>query len=469
LGYVAALETPRRNRRSATSSIGTSAWTSLPDAIGKERKLLVEPAERRAAFSQFVGAEEVRRLLWDSASIELQAAIQVTNGTLAEDMVRCANIFTHTVALVISMLQCTLSGASTQLVAAKPMILAVRQGGCGVPISRVFSYLVHPSKLETKQPLIKGADVPLRGKLFDMLSRIDEESLRECDIEIMFRPQKDGAQQNDCRDLLLAYLANPSLVAGHALAARLQSVTTKKSGLGLLFIIVGKDQHGLRLIVCRFPAEPGVMAEESGKQPDIQYLEKVFMKNVRSYKSVLYRCKSIHAGFWDGVAVDRQMIDTRGSADYWIREFLASDLRNTAAAGTKRIAVAVQNVLRDTEDPVIRQELVSAAQLMCGQNARITSAEKIVDDMALSPPTAEALKAAFPRAELYASTFKFDADEFNANLLFRSVELDNGAMLIAENGSFDKVIKSEASAKDPTRKRFTTEGAIIDERLRKTR
>jgi len=229
-------------------------------------------------------------------------------------------------------------------------------------ISRIHSFLVHPRNDENKPADIGGVEVPHIGRLFEMLSRLDTGAESECDIDIMFSPQEDGTQQNDCRDLLLKYLAKPSVPAGLAVAERLQASTTKRSGLGLLFLIVARNQHGLRLLLSRFPAENGVMAEEHGKTLDVTFVEKVFMKNARAYKSVLYRCPSLAAGFWDGIAVDRQMDDERGTADYWIREFLASDLTNTAAAGTKRVAQALQKAIRTTTEPQVRQELVSAAQ-----------------------------------------------------------------------------------------------------------
>jgi hypothetical protein len=338
-----------------------------------------------------------------------------------------------------------------------------------VTISRIHSYLVHPSKSEQNAPAIGGLEVPHSGKLFQMLSGLEQSTLAECDIDIMFKPSGNGKQQNDCRDLLLTYLAKPTIANGRSIASRLQSVTTRRSGLGLLFIIAAHDQQGFRLLLSRFPAETGVTAEEHGRTLDVQFVEKVFMKNVRSYKSVFYRCQTTHTGFWDGVAVDRQMVDTRGSADYWIREFLASDLRNTAAAGTKRMASAVQDAIRTTTDPSVRHELISAAQIIRNQDNRITSAAKIVGDLALTEAAGRAIQSAFSRPELYGSTFQFDLKEFDDTLLFRSVELDNGAMLIAENATFDRVIRSEPLGRNGTAQRFITEGQVVSERLRKTR
>lgn len=338
-----------------------------------------------------------------------------------------------------------------------------------MPITRIHSFLVHPSKHEERQPQISGVEVPYVGRLFEMLSSLDTGAESECDIEIMFRPQDDGAQQNDCRDLLLTYLGKPTLEGGLDLAKRLQSFTTRRSGLGLLFLIAAKNQHGLRLLLSRFPAESGVMAEENGRTLDVTFVEKVFMKNAKSYKSVLFRCSTLAAGFWKGIAVDRQMDDQRGTADYWIRDFLASELTNTAAAGTKRMAQAIQKAIRSSSDPIVRQELVSAAQIVRGRKGKTASAAKIVQDLSLSGEAAEAIKTNFPRPELYSATFKFDLDEYDSLLLFRSVELDNGAMLIAENAVFETVFQTQQIGRSSLRRRYTTEGAIVSEKLKKAR
>jgi hypothetical protein len=106
---------------------------------------------------------------------------------------------------------------------------------------------------------------------------------------------------------------------------------------------------------------------------------------------------------------------------------------------------------------------------MRGRNNRITSAETIVHELGLTDKTELALKASFPRAEPYGATFKFDVKEFDATLLFRSVELDNGAMLIAENTNFDTVFHPEPVGRSGTSTRFTTEGKVVHTKLRKTR
>jgi hypothetical protein len=57
-----------------------------------------------------------------------------------------------------------------------------------------------------------------------MLTDLFAAAPAECKHDIYFLPNEAGEQKNECRDLLLAYLAKPSKPHGLKLAQRLQSV-----------------------------------------------------------------------------------------------------------------------------------------------------------------------------------------------------------------------------------------------------
>jgi hypothetical protein len=65
-----------------------------------------------------------------------------------------------------------------------------------------------------------------------LLDGIYAKSDVECDIDIVFKPKAEGTQQNDCRDLIIAYLRKPTLPRGRAIANRLALMTDQRSGLG---------------------------------------------------------------------------------------------------------------------------------------------------------------------------------------------------------------------------------------------
>jgi hypothetical protein len=63
--------------------------------------------------------------------------------------------------------------------------------------------------------------------------------------------------------------------------------------------------------------------------------------------------------------------------------------------------------------------------------------------------------------------FQFDYSEFSKHLSYKSLELDNGAMLTAQVDTFDKCFIQEQIEKDEIL--FQTKGKIVNERLRKVK
>ena len=338
-----------------------------------------------------------------------------------------------------------------------------------MPIARVHSFLVHPSKNEDEQPAISGTLIARHGRLYEMLTGVFDRAPDECDIEVKFRPTDAGQQQNDCRDLLLEYAREPSIPHGRAIASRLQAVSTHRSGLGLLFLMKGESDGQHQLVISRFPADQGIVAQERAQQLTVEFIERVFMKNAKTYKSAFYSSDSLERGFWDGRAIDRQSSSSRELSDYWIREFLISELRTTAAAGTKRLATALRDAVRSNDDLEVRQELIAAASLMRGQHGRRRSARQIIGQLGLSAAAMASLETAFPRRDLMEEVFQFDRDEFQRHAPYRAVELDNGGVMIAEEARFAQVFHEEAVAAADGRVRYVTEGRVVAETLRKTK
>jgi type I restriction enzyme R subunit len=99
--------------------------------------------------------------------------------------------------------------------------------------------LVSPGHNVEEQPEIGGTKVAHKQeRLWKMLDDLFENAQTDCNLPISFNNNAKGEQQNDCRDLLLHHLETPSIPSGRKFAERLQNVTTRRSGLGLLFIIV---------------------------------------------------------------------------------------------------------------------------------------------------------------------------------------------------------------------------------------
>lgn len=338
-----------------------------------------------------------------------------------------------------------------------------------MPITAIYSFLVHPSKNEEDPPQIGGTSIRLNGRLYEMLRGVYERASDECKIEIVFTPNEDGDQINPCRDELLAYLFRPDEDNGRTIATRLQEVTTNRSGLGLLFLLAGEHEGLHHLVIARFPADQGIVAEEHAETLSVEFLERVFMKNARAYKSALYQTTSAATGFWDGRAVDRQISGPRELSQYWISEFLLSDLRTTGAAGTKRLAAALRTAVNRVVDPTVKAELLSAVQLLRGHDGRRISAIAYARRLGLSDAATGALRSAFSRPDLMEEFFAFDLEEFEKEAPYKLVELDNGAILMGDTYRFDEIFEREQLRVAENKVRYATEGHVVDERLRKSR
>ena len=337
-------------------------------------------------------------------------------------------------------------------------------------LKTIHCFLVQPSKGEETQPTIGGAAVPKKGPLFGMLKGVFDKAESECRIDISFNHNPAGKQQNDCRDLLIAYTKKRTMDAGRRIALRLQAVTTHKSGLGLLFLIVGSEESRSKLVLSRFPADQGILAEQRKNSLDVEFLEKVFMKSATAYKSAVYAGGITDSDFWTGRAIDKQ-INLPGDhvANYWIRHFLASDFSTTPAAGTKRLALALRTAMNEAPDVKAKTEIAAAVTLSGSVAGATTSINDFGSRFGFSPEAMEAVRKVVKHDNLMSELFQFDSAEFARNISFRSIELSNGGILTAEASKFNEVFRREAVDQVESEVRFTTQGQIVDERLRKVK
>lgn len=330
-------------------------------------------------------------------------------------------------------------------------------------ITNIFSFLVHPGKGLEEQPNIGGADIPLNGRLFSMLEEIFNRSEFECKTEISFDPSDAGQQQNDFRDELITLLQQKNIVAARKLAIRLQSVTDRRSGLGLFFLIIDQENNRQKALLSRFPADIGVWAEENQQTLRIEFLERVFMKNAKYYKAALYSGESFSSGFWDGYVVDKQLYT---NANYWIREFLLSDFKTTSAAGTKRLAESLKKAMNLSENPSVKGEIAAAARLAYNINGQTTSVELFCRQYNLSQEAHDAILSNMPHDSLSFDQFVFCVEEFQRRLPFRSIELNTGAIMTAPVSDFEECFTREELPDTDGEYIFKTQGKIVGDKFK---
>ena len=338
-----------------------------------------------------------------------------------------------------------------------------------MPVVRVHTYLVHP-KSDDVTSGIGGTTLPLAGKLFELMADVYAKSDHECDIDISFNPQPDGTQKNACRDAVTSYLNDPTLERGRVIAQRLAAVTTKRSGMGLLFLISGMEGSSQKLVISRFPTDSAILAEENAEALNVEFLERVFMKSAFSYKAVAYNDLSLTSGFWQGRAIDKQIGNPLVQVStYWIKGFLDSDFRTNSAAGTRRLAEALRNAARSASDVDVKQSITAIATLANALDGQPTSIQAFQDHFGLSQPARDAMAAQIRNPAVITEQFVFDGGEFSKQIAYRSVELDSGAILTAHASEFDEVFSQELVSSDDHKVRFSTTGTVISENLRKVR
>lgn len=338
-------------------------------------------------------------------------------------------------------------------------------------IDTILSYLIYPGKgiaVEDQQE-VAGAMIPNHGRLYQMLLEIFVRSDVECDIPISFS-SFDGTQSNDCRSEVMELIDRSDVETGRKLAQRLQTITTKRSGLGLLFLTIGQSGTEKKLLMSRFPADQGIIAEQNSATLRVEFVEEVFLKNAQFYKAVLYRSSSAHADLWDGTAIDKQInYKTRDLAAYWIRDFLLSDFRTTSRAGTKRLAVSLKNVATETSNPLVKREITAAATLAHNFAGENITMREFCERSQLSTVTREAISANVKPNKLINDHFEFNSEEFSRHLTYKTVELDNGALLTAQVERFDETFQKEEVENDQDQYIYRTKGRVVDERLKKTK
>lgn len=335
-------------------------------------------------------------------------------------------------------------------------------------ITAIYGYLVHPSKNQEEKPGIQGTSVPLEGDLFEMLSDIFNKATTECNIDIAFKAAEDGTQNNICRSEFIKMLTHSSVDMGRSIAERLQAVTTRRSGLGLLFIIIGTDEANKRLCISRFPANIGIVAQEDDTVLHVELLEQVFMKNTTTYKAVVLEGENFNSDFWIGKAIDKQINDrTVTISNYWIREFLHADFRTTSAQGTRRLAIAIKKTIEEESDLQIKEELAAAARLAQALDRRVINANNFGEQFCLSEKTTEALSSRIGDTGLDLDQFEFSAKEFSKHIQYRSLLVSNGALLTAPVDQFESCFRRTKADVLSSEYVFTTQGEVVNESLHK--
>lgn len=270
---------------------------------------------------------------------------------------------------------------------------------------------------------------------------------------------------SDCRDLLIALQQTPNLSRAKALATRLRDVTDNRSGTGLLFVMTGQHGSKMRTVLSRFPANEAILAEIDATGLEVELLEQVFIRQLSAYKSILVEDDDPPNSYWTGLATDRQAGGApENISGYWLDEFLTADFSDTPKAGTQRLAEALRKAAKVTSDLSVKNEIASAVSLApTALNGQAVSVDSFCTHFGLSDNAQAAIRNQLRKPSLASKTFLFDPGEFQKRVPYRSVELQNGAILKAPSSDFNDVFDVESAPNGNVK--YTTSGKISDQRM----
>jgi hypothetical protein len=182
-------------------------------------------------------------------------------------------------------------------------------------------------------------------------------------------------------------------------AAKLNPAYPRREDSGVYLVAASCVHLGSRRR--RFILGPCAGTQTGMATASIQFLERVFMKSAMSYKAALYRDSSLSGGFWTGQAIDKQINNRVAPAsNYWIAEFLDSDFSTTAAAGTRRLAMALRNPAKKATNTKVKTEIAAAATLAQSLKGRSISIREFAGHFGRSQAAVKQVMAELPDAAL---------------------------------------------------------------------
>jgi hypothetical protein len=311
--------------------------------------------------------------------------------------------------------------------------------------------------------VIQGSEIQPSHKLFTKLEALFNSASKECDILIKFIA-KTGQQDNVVRDHIIKICNDFSLENCKPLVKSLTSLTDNKIKEGLLFFIYAKDQNETELLIARYPSEEGITAKYDKGKYVFEVIDDVFLKNSRKYKAVYYRSKQDN--FWTGYAVDKQINDssTKEISDYWVKDFLQSELKLNSNRGSQLLAKAVRRTIIETTDEEIKGELIAVTPLVKNINTQTLTLKSFFDKMHLSPKTKTEVLGKIDNPDLCKISFQFNSDRFAENCNYLINILDTGAVVMAPAADFPTVWNEVITTNGKVR--YSTEGMKVKTKIR---
>jgi hypothetical protein len=327
-------------------------------------------------------------------------------------------------------------------------------------IQKIFGFVIPIGKGSENidDSKLQGSEILPANKLFLKLTDLFGHSEKECDINIRFTP-KPKEQKNDVRDVIVSLCNEFTLVNCKPLVKSLIKLTDRKIKEGLLFFIYADDETDKKIMIARFPSEEAITVKQEKGKYVFEIIDDVFLKNSRKYKAVYY--KKTMDDFWSGYAVDKQINDdnVKGISDYWIKDFLQSELKLNSSRASEMLAKAVRQTISETKNERVKEELIGATPLVKNIDSKPMTFKSFFDKMNLSKQAKNEVLTKIPNPQLCELSFKFSSDLFSKNCNYLFKILDNGAIAIAPAIDFPTVWCEEVAENGNVR--YSTEGKKV--------
>lgn len=314
---------------------------------------------------------------------------------------------------------------------------------------------------------IFGQDITSDTRLFELLSEIFNKAEKECDIQIRFIAQTQD-QDNDVREGIINLTNNFDIDNCRPMVRSLSYLTDNKTKEGLLFFVKAVKDDNSRTFIARFPAEVGITITQANGQKHFDVTEDIFLKNSRRYKAVYYDSKD---QYWVGYAVDKQVNDSNGKikeiSEYWIKDFLKSELKMNSKRGSRLLAKAIRKTITESDNETIKSELIGITSTIKNMNNRKGSIKTLLGILNLSDDTKSLVMKQIENPSLNNISFNFDIEEFEHNFNYLVNILDNGAIVIGPAKDFGDIWDKEKVAEGVYK--YSTEGHPIKEKISNSR
>jgi hypothetical protein len=322
----------------------------------------------------------------------------------------------------------------------------INSGGLGMKIKKIFGFVVPIGKGldNVEDSKIQGSEILSTNKLFQKLTQLFNQSEKDCDISIGFIPKEDK-QKNDVRDLVVNLCNEFTLENCKPLVKSLIYLTDNKIKEGLLFFVYADDNKDNKILITRYPSEEAIRVKKEKGECVFEVIGDVYLKNSKKYKAVYYQ-KTIE-DYWSGYAVDKQINDDnmKEISNYWIKDFLQSQLGLNTIRGSEMLAKAVKKTIDETTDDKIREELIGVTTLVKNTDSKTMTFNNFFDKMNLSKRAKDEVMQKVNNSVLWNSSFKFDSTIFSKNCHYLYKILDNGAIAIAPAENFPTVWHEEVA------------------------